>query len=160
MKYGMDTRAEAILYFDRGFAEKYIGRLLGIPRSTVKKWLYAYRALGKESLLMTKHKSYSHKLKVEAAKAIVEGKLTRPEAMKIYGIKSISSLDSWCRLYRKEGPDALLPKPKGRKKKTEPSFSSREEELEARVQELELENEILKRLNALAEEIKQKRQTR
>lgn len=109
---------------------------------------------------MTKHKSYSHELKVEAAKAIVEGKLTKPEAMKIYGIKSISSLDSWCRLYRKEGPDALLPKPKGRKKKTEPSFSSREEELEARVQELELENEILKRLNALAEEIKQKRQTR
>lgn len=109
---------------------------------------------------MTKHKSYSYELKVEAAKAIVEGKLTKPEAMKIYGIKSKSSLDFWCRLYREEGPDALLPKPKGRKKKTEPSFSSREEELEARVQELELENEILKRLNALAEEIKQKRQTR
>lgn len=45
-------------------------------------------------------------------------------------------------------------------KKTTPVFSSREEELEARVCELELENEILKRLDALAEETKQKRQTR
>lgn len=59
-----------------------------------------------------------------------------------------------------QGPETLLPKPKGRKKKAESSFSSREEELEARVHELELENEILKRLNALTEETKQRRQTR
>lgn len=35
---------------------------------------------------MTKHKSYSHELKVEAVKAVVEGRMTKSEAMEIYGI--------------------------------------------------------------------------
>ena len=156
----MDIRAEAVRYFEMGFADKVVGRLLGIPQATVKKWLYTYRALGKEALFVTKHRTYPHAIKVEAAKAVVEGAMSKPEAMKAYGLKSMTQIDTWCRLYREGGPDALLPKQKGRPKKAAPAFSSREEELKARVRELELENEILKRFNALAEEIERKRQTR
>lgn len=160
MKYGMNIRTKAVLYFEIGFADKQVGRLLGIPHDTVRKWLYTYRALGKEALFVTKHRSYSYDLKLEAAKAVTEGKMTKPEAMKFYGLKSRTQINAWCKLYIEGGPEALLPKPKGRKRKIEPSFSSHEEELEARVRELELENEILKRLDALAEETKQRRQTR
>lgn len=156
----MKDRAEAVRYFEAGFAEKAVCTLLGIPERTVKNWLYTYRALGREALFVTKHRTYSHELKVEAAKAVIGGRLSKPEAMKVYGLKSVTQITTWCRLYREGGPDALLPKPKGRPKKTEPAFSSREEELEARVRELELENEILKRFNALAEEIERKRQIR
>ena len=42
----MDARAEAVRLFDMGFADKLVGRLLGIPHDTVRGWLYAYRALG------------------------------------------------------------------------------------------------------------------
>ncbi|MEC4185465.1 helix-turn-helix domain-containing protein [Adlercreutzia sp. R21] len=160
MKYGMDVRAEAVRYFEMGFANKIVGRLLGIPHGTVKRWLYAYRALGKEALFVTKHKTYSHDLKVEAARAVTEGRMSKPEAMAAYGVKGRTQINEWCRLYREGGADALLPKPKGRPKKTEPAFSSREEELEARVRELELELEIQKRINALAEEIERRRRTR
>lgn len=80
----MDTRAEAIRLFDMGFADKLVGRLLGIPHDTVRKWLYAYRALGREALFVTKHRTYSHDLKVEAAKAVIEGRMTKPEAMESY----------------------------------------------------------------------------
>lgn len=160
LKYGMDVRAKAVRYFEMGFADKIVGRLLEIPHDTVKRWLYAYRALGKEALFVTKHKTYPHDLKVEAAKAVIEGGMSKSEAMKAYGLKSKTQIDTWCRLYREGGADALLPKPKGRPRKAEAFFSSREEELEARVRELELENEILKRFNALAEEIEQKRQIR
>lgn len=66
---------------------------------------------------MTKHQSYSYDLKLSAVKAVTEGKMTKSRAMEIYGIKSLSSLNVWCRLYIKEGPDALRPKPKGRPKK-------------------------------------------
>lgn len=156
----MDARAEAVRYFEMGFADKLVGRLLGIPHETIRKWLYAYRALGKEALFVTKHKTYSHDLKVEVARAVIEGKMSKPEAMATYGVKGKTQINEWCRLYREGGADALLPKPKGRPKKQKKVFASREEELEARVQELELENEILKRFNALAEEIEQKRQTR
>ena len=61
-------------------------------------------------------------------------------------------LERWCSAYREGGPDALLPKPKGRPRKPgKPAYASREEELEARVRELELELEIQKRINALAD---------
>lgn len=160
MRHEMDVRAEAARYFEMGFANKVVGRLLGISQTTVKKWLYTYRALGKEALFVTEHRTYPHAIKVEAAKAVVEGTMSKPEAMKAYGLKSMTQINAWCRLYREGGPDALLPKQKGRPKKAVPAFSSREEELEARVRELELENEILKRFNALAEEIEQRRQIR
>jgi len=160
LRYGMDVKAEAARYFEMGFANKSVGRMLGVPHETVKRWLYAYRALGKEALFVTKHKTYPHDLKVEAARAVVEEGKAKPEVMEAFGLKSKTQLDTWCRLYREGGPDALLPKPKGRPRKKEPSFSSREEELEARVRELELELEIQKRINALADEIGQRRRTR
>lgn len=160
MKYGTDVRAEAARWFEMGFAEKAVGRLLGISRGTAAKWLYTYRALGKEALLVTSHRTYPHGLKVEAAKAVVEGRMTKQEAMRAFGIKGRTQIETWCRLYREGGPDALLPKPKGRPKRTAPAPLSREEELEARVRELELELEIQKRINALAEEIGRRRRTR
>ena len=156
----METRAKAAERFEMGFSEKAVAGMLGVPEKAVVNWLYTYRALGKEALFVTKHRQYDHATKVGAAKAVVDDGMSKPEAMATFGIRSKTRLDAWCRLYREGGTEALLPKPKGRPKKTEPVFPSREEELEARVRELELENEILKRFNALAEEIGRRRQTR
>ncbi len=153
-------RERAIALFAQGHGCKAVAGWMGIPRGTVGKWLYTYRALGEEALFVTKHRRYDHETKVRAARAVIEGRMTKPEAMEAFGLKSKTQIDTWCRLYREGGPDALLPKPKGRPKKAEPAFFSREEELEARVRELELENEILKRFNALAEGIERRRQTR
>lgn len=156
MKYSMEVRAEATRYFELGFADKTVGRLLGVPKATAKEWLYTYRALGKEALFVTAHRKYDHETKVAAASSVVDGHMSKPDAMREFGIKSTAALDRWCTAYRQGGADALLPKPKGRPKKSERVFASREEELEARVQELELELEIQKRINALADEIEQR----
>ena len=154
MRHSEEERRQAARYFQMGYAECSVSRLLGISESIAQKWLYTYRALGKEALLVGKHKRhYSHQEKVDAAKAVVEGRLSKPDAMAAFGIKSKTQIDTWCRLYREGGPEALLPRPKGRPRKSEHAFSSREEELEARVRELELELEIQKRINALAGEI-------
>lgn len=156
MKYSMEVRAKAARCFELGFADGTVGRLLDVPESTAEKWLYTYRALGKEALFVTTHRKYDHKTKVAAASSVVDGRMGKPDAMREFGIKSASSLDRWCRRYREGGPDALLPKPKGRPKKAERGFATREEELEARVRELELELEIQKRINALADEIERR----
>lgn len=153
-------REQAAILFARGYGYKAVAAQMGVPRGTAQRWLYTYRALGKEALFVTTHRKYDYETKLRAARAVVEGEMTKSDAMEAFGLKSMTQINTWCRLYREGGPDALLPKPKGRPKKTEPVFSSREEELEARVRELELENEILKRFNALAEEIEQKQQTR
>lgn len=156
----MKVKAKAADLFDKGFSEVAVGGQLGIPVDTVKRWLYAYRALGKEALFVTEHKTYSQQTKVKVAQAVLAGEMSKPEAMVAFGIRSKTQVSDWCRLYREGGADALAPKPKGRPRKHPRTFATREEELEARIQELELENEILKRIGALADEIEQRRQTR
>lgn len=112
MKYDKEMRAMAADCFDQGFSKEHVAHALGLPIGTVKNWFYTYRAIGREALFMTKHRTYPHELKVEAAKAVVEGKMTRLEAMEAYGLKSKTQIDTWSKLYREGGPDALLPKPR------------------------------------------------
>lgn len=64
------------------------------------------------------------------------------------------------REFRAGGEDALAPKPRGRRPKDSPAYATREEELEARIRDLELEVEILKRADALIGEIEQRRHRR
>ena len=157
MPHDLPVRQMAAELFSQGVGDKGVASALGLPEKTVERWLYTYRALGKEALFVTTHKKYSHELKVAAARDVVENGMTRPDAMAKYGIASLSPLEGWCRAYRDGGPDALLPKPKGRPRKPgKPEYASREEELEARVRELELELEIQKRINALADGIGRK----
>ena len=153
-------RAEAVSYFEQGYSLMFVSNALCIPKSTAKKWLYTYRALGKEALLTTKKNHYSTETKLAAVLDVTEHGLSKQEVMRKYGVKSVTQIEVWCRLYIKDGEDALKPKRQGRKPKTEKSYASREEELEARIQELELENALLKRINALADEIEQKRHLR
>ena len=154
MRHNDLTRRKAVELFEAGAGGKGVASTLHMSEGTVRKWLYTYRALGKEALFVTSHKKYGHGLKVAAARDVVDKGMTLPEVMAKHGIASLTPLKNWCRAYREGGPDALLPKPKGRPRKPdEPVYASREEELEARVRELELELEIQKRINALADEI-------
>ncbi len=154
MVYGRALREKAVGLFKAGNGCWGTAGALGLPVETARGWMYTYRAVGEEGLYVTTHKKYSHELKVAAARDVVEGGMARADAMAKYGIASLTPLKNWCRAYREGGPDALLPKPKGRKPKPDgPVYASREEELEARVRELELELEIQKRINALADEI-------
>jgi transposase-like protein len=152
MRWDLATRQEAIRLFDLGFGYKAVGALLGCPPETVKKWLYTFKAGGKEALLVREHRAYSQELKIAAVQDFLNEGVSKPQIMEKYGIRSLSPLVRWIGLYREGGPDALAPKPKGRRRRSEPLvFESREEELLARIQELELELVIQKRINALAD---------
>ena len=152
----MSERTQSIRLFKQGFGYKAAARFLGIPHQTMQKWYSTYRALGEEALMTRGYKTYDLDLKIQVVRTVIEEGLTKAEAMKTYGIKSISQIDDWCKKYRDGGIDALKPKPKGRPKKQPKVYTSREEELEARIEELELELEIQKRINALADELNQR----
>lgn len=159
MRHNSEKRIRAIDLFELGHGYKTVATLLGIGKTVAQNWLYTYRALGKEALLMAAHKTYSYETKFAAARDVVDFGLSKSEAMEKYGIASLSPLRNWCLAYAEGDYDALKPKPKGRSKKPEkPTYTTREEELEARIRELELENAILKRFNALVDEIEQKQQ--
>ena len=142
-------REQAVEMFERGFGYRLTARRLGVSAETVREWQKMYRVIGRGGLLAmgVKRAKYDYETKVAAARAMVDGGMSKPEAMVRFGIASATSLKKWCRLYREGGAQALKPKPKGRPKGAVPP--TREEELEERVRKLEAQVAYLKKSIAL-----------
>ena len=142
-------REQAVEMFERGFGYRLTAGRLGVTAETVREWQKMYRVIGRGGLLAmgVKRARYDYETKVAAARAVVDGGMSKPEAMVRFGIASATSLKKWCRLYREGGAQALKPKPKGRPKGAVPP--TREEELEERVRKLEAQVAYLKKSIAL-----------
>ena len=145
-------RKQAAQMFKRGFGYGLTAKRLGVPAATVREWQKMYRVIGRDGLLAmgVKQARYDYETKVAAAKAVVDGGMSKPEAMVHFGIASVTPLKQWCRLYREGGAQALKPKPKGRPKGSVRALPpTREEELEERVRKLEAQVAYLKKSIAL-----------
>ena len=146
-------RKQAAQMFEKGLGYGSTAKSLGISAATVREWQKMYRVIGKGGLLAMgiKHTKYDYETKVAAAKAVVDGGMSKPEAMMRFGIASTTPLKQWCRLYREGGAQALKPKPKGRPKGLGVGAvpPTREEELEERVRKLEAQVAYLKKSIAL-----------
>ena len=149
-------REQAVEMFERGFGYRLTARRLGVSAETVREWQKMYRAIGRGGLLAmgVKRARYDYETKVAAARAVVDGGMSKPEAMVRFGITSAitsaTSLKKWCRLYREGGAQALKPKPKGRPKGSVRAVPpTREEELQERVRKLEAQVAYLKKSIAL-----------
>ena len=142
-------REQAVEMFERGCGYGLTARKLGVSAETVREWQKMYRVIGRDGLLAmgVKRAKYDYETKVAAARAVVDGGMSKPEAMVRFGIASATPLKRWCRLYREGGAQALKPKPKGRPKGAVPP--TREEELEERVRKLEAQVAYLKKSIAL-----------
>ena len=155
-RYDVSMRLRAVELYEQGCGRGKIASLLGTSLGTVREWLAVYRSVGIEVLAMTggKHTTYSFETKLAAVRAVVDEGMTKPAAMARFGITSTTSLKTWLRAYREGGPDALRPKPKGRRKGTSspPKKTTREQELERRIRKLEAENAYLKKSIALKAE--------
>jgi len=115
-RHDRSVRELAAGMFDEGRGYESVARSLGIPAKAERKWQQTYRAVGRDGLsdMGKTHARYDYVTKVAAARAVVEGGMSKPGAMERFGIASSSPLDRWCRLYREGGAEALRPKPKGR----------------------------------------------
>ena len=146
-------REQAAQMFEKGFGYRLTARKLGVSAATVREWQKMYHVIGRDGLLTMgiKRTKYDYETKVAAAAAVVDGGMSKPEAMMRFGIASATPLKQWCRLYRQGGAQALKPKPKGRPKGLGVGAlpPTREEELEERVRKLEAQVAYLKKSIAL-----------
>ena len=145
-------REQAVVMFERGCGYRLTARRLGVSAETVREWQKMYRVIGRDGLVAmgAKRASYDYETKVGAARAVVDGGMSKPEAMVRFGIASATPLKQWCRLYREGGVQALKPKPKGRPKGSVRAVApTREEELAERVRKLEAQVAYLKKSIAL-----------
>lgn len=134
VKHDVEARKAAIGLFELGHGYKSAAIALSLPAEAVRRWQEIYRAFGSEVLLRMDGKQgrYTYEQKVAAASAVVDGGMTKTEAMAAFGIMSMSPLKKWCALYRRGGAEALRPRPKGRPSGSRARPRTREEELEVR----------------------------
>ena len=152
MRHNRLLREQAAQMFERGCGYGLTARKLGVSAATVREWQNMYHVIGRDGLLAmgVKQARYDYETKVAAARAVVDGGMSKPEAMVYFGIASATPLKQWCRLYRQGGAQALKPKPKGRPKGSVRAVPpTREEELQERVRKLEAQVAYLKKSIAL-----------
>ena len=102
VKHDVEARKAAIGLFELGHGCKSAAIALSLPAEAVRRWQEIYRAFGSEVLLRMDGKQgrYTYEQKVAAASAVVDGGMTKTEAMAAFGIMSMSPLKKWCALYR------------------------------------------------------------
>ncbi len=135
------------------FAQKHF-----VSESSFRKWLLLYAEHG-EAGLCTRHGTYSGDFKVSVVEYMHNTGASLQSTAAHFNIPSKDSVSKWERIYYEEGRNALYEERRGRaskmgtKKPRKPKSNPEEnEDLLAEVQRLRMENEYLKKLNALIQE--------
>ncbi len=158
-KYSFDEKLEAVLrVVNDGMSQQQSAKILGTHKSCVQKWMRLYQEHGSDGLTI-KHGSYTGDFKKNVIEYMHENHLSIRQTAGKFGIPSTSTLDKWERIYYEEGPQGLYQDNRGRKPKMNSDKPRKkklnkttEEDLIAEVQRLRMENEYLKKLNALVQE--------
>ncbi len=145
----------------RSLSAKY-----NVSASVISEWCAAYLEHGKAGLCTT-HQTYSGDFKVSVVEYMHNTGTSLNQTAKHFNIHSRKTISKWEQVYNEKGKDALYHKnrlgrpPAMGKKQGKPKEESTEksksekksyEELEAEVEDLRMENEYLKKLNALVQE--------
>ena len=158
-KYSYEERLEAVLrVVEEGMSANASAKILGTAYEHVRRWVMRYEQFGPEGLII-KHGSYGGAFKVSVIEYMHENHLSLSQAAVKFGIPNDTTVGKWERIYYEEGPQALYRDNRGRKTKMSSDKPRKkklnketEEDLIAEVQRLRMENEYLKKLNALVQE--------
>ena len=130
----------------------------GVDMSIIKKWVALYKYGGIDQLI-TACRTFSGDFKIHVVEYMHQNSLSIRATAALFGIQSPSTISKWERTYYKEGKEALYEERRGRSLKMstkKPTKSKKDinenEDLLAEVQRLRMENEYLKKLNALIQE--------
>lgn len=130
-------------------------------KSDIYKWVSAYQKHGIESL-RSSSRNYSGDFKIAVVEYIHNTGASIRATAAHFNIASHPTISRWKRIYDEEGKEALYEERRGRaskmkksnieKTKTYKQTTDSNEDLLAEVQRLRMENEYLKKLNALIQE--------
>ncbi len=125
-----------------------------MPKAQLRRWVHLYEQHGAEGLFKVSA-TYSGEFKIHVVEYMHEKQMSIIETANHFCIPNHSTVIKWERIYYEEGPEALLEERRGRKNMGKKNSSkpkknvNENEDLLAEVQRLRMENEYLKKLNAL-----------
>lgn len=156
-KYSFEERLEAVLrVVNDGMSCRASAKILGVTYSVVEKWVGLYKAHGSDAL-KNGGASYTGEFKTKVVQYMHANSLSYRATAAIFCIKNQSHVAKWERTYYEEGPEALYRDNRGQSRKMSSNKLKKtmnketEEDLIAEVQRLRMENEYLKKLNALVQ---------
>ena len=158
-KYSHKFKLEVVEYYiNKNVGYSTLAKHFGINHELARGWIKKYEKHGIEGLLKQKCSSYSGDFKVYVVEYMHNNHLSLAETAFQFRLANHNIVGKWERIYYEEGPQALYNERRGRRKnmssKQEKKRLSKEteEDLIAENQRLRMENEYLKKLNALVQE--------
>jgi transposase len=156
-KFTRDQKLGAVIrYQNTNDSVEEIAKDIGSASSIVLNWIKQFEYHGL-SAFEKSYTSYTAQFKMDVLNYMKENSVSSNEAAVIFNISSPGMIRNWRIQLETSGFDALFSKKKGRpsmnkksnkqSKKVQPEGST--EALQARIKQLEMENEYLKKLNAL-----------
>lgn len=156
-KYSVELKQEIVDYYLSGkVSYKNTAKKYKVDKGDVIKWVAAYHQHGIEGLLI-KNLTYTGDFKLSVVEYMHITGLSARKTAAYFNIPSFATVCKWERTYLEEGADALYEEHRGCKnhmsgpmKDKKPKLKNdTEEDLITEVQRLRMENEYLKKLNAL-----------
>ncbi len=156
-KYSSEFKLKVINYYKEGHGFLTTAKYFDIPAmATVQKWVRKYETNGIKGLMKNMKTSYSGEFKQNVVEYMHNNHLSCLETAIKFNLQGADVVGKWERIYYEEGPQGLYIERRGRSKnmssKPKKLDNHVEEDLIEEVQRLRMENEYLKKLNALVQE--------
>ena len=156
---------EAVLNDNRSVKE--VAAEKGFEHSNLRLWIIFYQQYGPSGLVSKGKRQYDVAFKLKVLNAIDTQCLSLRDACGQFNIRSESVIINWRKAYESNGEAGLIAKPKGRPPKMKPPIKrktkksskplTREEDLLLENEYLRAENDLLKKLQALAQTSKKRK---
>lgn len=157
--YSTELKLEIVQQYLKGdISLKELAERYHVDKSDIRKWKAAYAEHGIDGLCTT-HGTYSGDFKITVVEYMHNTGASMRQTAAHFNIPSYSTVSMWKRTYYEEGREALYEERRGRsckmgtqKPRKQKKDIQQNEDLLAEVQRLRMENEYLKKLNALVQE--------
>ncbi len=156
-KFTKDSKLAIIQGYDPDLiSQTEYANQMGVTKSQFQYWLKLYEMHG-QSAFINGYTNYPASFKLDVLNHMAQSDASLMDTAALFNLPDFSMLYSWQKKMETGGLEALEPKKKGRPSMKKDSNSSikrsvvegSDEALKERIKQLEMENEYLKKLNAL-----------
>ncbi len=155
-KYSEEFKMKVIEYYLQGNSTTGTAKYFNMPaHSLVDRWVRKFEKHGLAGLIKNKISSYDGDFKRYVVEYMRENHLSATETAIKFNLATHSIVLKWERIYYEKGPQALDEMHCGRPrkmKKDKKKSTQANKDLIAEIEQLRMENEYLKKLNALVQE--------
>lgn len=117
-KYSFEFKLKVVQEFLNSHGSmRSIGRKYGVHHADVQKWVNNYKRFGEDSLRRNRQNQvYTTEFKLHVIELYLSSELSYQQLAMQMGIPNHTIIARWMNEYRAAGPEALIPKKKGRKR--------------------------------------------